>query len=188
MKGLTMNEERVLNVIGEVAINGHPNTSSSSVAFSDMEVTVANDLLDHTYHIPKSPIPIYSETSELSLDETDITASLGNKENTRINCLMKTSCVMPETLPNESFVINTPHKENIPKTKGKKTVRTIRLDNSIRASERLAEYSKIKIEMKKQYYNSKLKLLQESIEVQKDSAAIQQRITTALEKIAEAMK
>lgn len=190
MKELTVNEERVLNIIGQVAVSGHPNTPSSSVLFDDIGEMdqISQDQLDHNYYEIQdendsfiSPTdganPEFLEISSTDVaDYTKTTNLFENKENNRrIDFLQKKTTNTRET------VLNEPHTEATKSKVEKRQTKSRRLDNSIRASEMLAEQTATKLKMKKEYYDAKLKLLQESIEVQS-------RIALALEKIAASMQ
>lgn len=148
MKELTNNEEKVLNIIGDVVVSGHPNTLSSCVSFDDMEISVQ---YDHNYTTTQETQPSSSMEEEVGEEEKK-----------------------------ESKTLQTHYPEK-KVTKPKKLFKTRRLENSIQATERLAEQTQVKLEMKQKYYDSKLDLLKKLVEAQNTIAMALENIAAALQ-------
>lgn len=173
---LSLMEERVLGVIGSVAVSGHPKTITSNVLFEDMEMNENINTDEHSYfaiegsEMEENVVTVNSK--EMVPEETiEIIPVHTVREKRRLECLdhSKTNNVIKDPL----------HTEH--KSLGKRRfVRTQRLDNSLKATNTLAEQMNEKLEMKKSYYDNKLQLMQEANNIQRI-------IASALQKIAEAL-
>lgn len=170
-------EERVLGVIGSVAVSGHPHTVTSNVSFEAVETNenILEDINsdDHNYSVlqgienfENEVVVVNSQEEVASVLEENTEKIL--KKRSRLECLDHSSKTNSLNSTSNHF-------------KRKKYVRTQRLDNSIAATNTLAEQMTTKLEMKKNYYDNKLKFMQ-------DANDIQRMIASALESIAQALQ
>lgn len=184
-KDLTLLEHRVLNLIGSVVVSGHPNTPTSNVSFEDI---IIDSEMEHNYCHLEEPEVIVNHFD--NLENRFVPTSQHNEEKGSITQLESNSphFIIEES---QSDPIKHANKENMrkssPSSKGdkgktaqKRFVKTRRLENSLRATNTLAEQTEVKLELKKKYYKRKLELLEDCNQVNKS-------IAVALNKIAEAL-
>lgn len=88
-------------------------------------------------------------------------------------------------LSNDIFpVIKTAVKPTPSTSRIKRKKRVHHLENTVKATEKLAEQTDLKLELKKHYYDKKLCLLETANNINKESIEVFKRIAIALEKIA----